>query len=353
MTHLTLKNISKEFGDATAVQDFNLDVEQGEFVSFLGPSGCGKTTTLRMVAGFEIPTRGTITINGVDVTNNAPNQRNVGMIFQAYALFPNMTVAQNIGFGLRILKESESVIKDRVAEMLSLIHLESKADSYPYQLSGGQQQRVALGRALANQPQVLLLDEPLSALDAKIRVQLRSEIRAIQKKMGITAVFVTHDQEEALSISDRIVVMYEGKIEQVGSPFEVYNFPKTAFVANFVGTLNTASAEVVDPVKGILSMDGVKFVSAENLQDRKKGDAVKFSIRPERFSFASEIKKDNVLDCTIENITFLGSVVRIRVKIGNTKFNMDTFNNPFLELPKIGDKDQVTCSREAVLVLDD
>jgi putative spermidine/putrescine transport system ATP-binding protein len=353
MTHLTLSNISKEFSGTTVVQDFNLDVEKGEFVSFLGPSGCGKTTTLRMIAGFEIPTGGTITIDGVDITNNPPNGRNVGMIFQAYALFPNMTVAQNIGFGLRIRKESESVIKDRVAEMLSLIHLESKAGSYPYQLSGGQQQRVALGRALANQPQVLLLDEPLSALDAKIRVQLRSEIRAIQKKMGITAIFVTHDQEEALSISDRIVVMYEGKIEQVGSPFEVYNFPKTAFVANFVGTLNTASAEVVDPVKGILTMDGVQIVSAENLQDRKKGDAVKFSIRPERFSFASEIKKDNVLDCTIENITFLGSVVRIRVKIGNTKFNMDTFNNPFLELPKIGDTHQVTCSREAVLVLDD
>jgi len=353
MTHLTLSNISKEFSGTTVVQYFNLEVEQGEFVSFLGPSGCGKTTTLRMVAGFEIPTRGTITINGVDITNNPPNGRNVGMIFQAYALFPNMTVAQNIGFGLRIRKESESLIKERVAEMLSLIHLESKADSYPYQLSGGQQQRVALGRALANQPQVLLLDEPLSALDAKIRVQLRSEIRAIQKKLGITAIFVTHDQEEALSISDRIVVMYEGKIEQVGSPFEVYNFPKTAFVANFVGTLNTASAEVVDPVKGILNMDGVQFVSAENLQNRKKGDAIKFSIRPERFSFASEIKKDNVLDCTIENITFLGSVVRIRVKIGNTKFNMDTFNNPFLELPKIGDTHQVTCSREAVLVLDD
>jgi putative spermidine/putrescine transport system ATP-binding protein len=353
MTHLKLANISKEFSGTTAVEDFNLEVKQGEFVSFLGPSGCGKTTTLRMVAGFEIPTRGTITINGTDITNNAPNQRNVGMIFQAYALFPNMTVAQNIGFGLRIRKESESVIKDRVAEMLSLIHLENKADRYPYQLSGGQQQRVALGRALANQPQVLLLDEPLSALDAKIRVQLRSEIRAIQKKMGITAIFVTHDQEEALSISDRIVVMYEGKIEQVGSPFEVYNFPKTAFVANFVGTLNTASAEVLDPVKGLLSMDGVQFVSAENLQDRKKGDAVKFSIRPERFSFASDVKKDNVLDCSIENITFLGSVVRIRVKIGNTKFNMDTFNNPFLELPKIGDKGQVTCSREAVLVLDE
>jgi putative spermidine/putrescine transport system ATP-binding protein len=352
MTHLKLTNISKAFSGTTVVEDFNLDVEQGEFVSFLGPSGCGKTTTLRMVAGFETPTTGTISINGVDITNNAPNQRNVGMIFQAYALFPNMTVAQNIGFGLRIRKEAESAIKERVAEMLALIHLEQHANKYPYQLSGGQQQRVALARALANHPQVLLLDEPLSALDAKIRVSLRSEIRAIQRKLGITAVFVTHDQEEALSISDRIVVMYEGKIEQVGSPFEVYNFPQTAFVANFVGTLNTASAEVVDPEKGILKMDGMQLVSA-NLHNRKKGDAVKFSVRPERFSFASEQEKDNVLDCTIENITFLGSVVRIQVKIGDTKFNMDTFNNPFLELPKIGDKDQVTCSKEAVLVLDD
>lgn len=351
MIHLALSDVSKEYSGTTVVQDFNLEVEKGEFVSFLGPSGCGKTTTLRMVAGFEIPTTGKITIDGADITNNAPNQRNVGMIFQAYALFPNMTVAQNIGFGLQIRRESKSAIKERAEEMLALIHLEKHANKYPYQLSGGQQQRVALARALANHPQVLLLDEPLSALDAKIRVQLRAEIRAIQKKMGITAIFVTHDQEEALSISDRIVVMYEGKMEQVGTPFEIYNFPKTAFVASFVGTLNTASAEVVDPVKGILKMDGVQLLSAEDLKDKKKGDNVKFSVRPERFSFASDGKKENVLDCTIENITFLGSVVRIQVKIGDTKFNMDTFNNPFLELPKIGAKSQVTCSREAVLVL--
>ncbi len=353
MTHLSLSKISKEYSGTKVVQDFNLEVEKGEFISFLGPSGCGKTTTLRMVAGFEIPTDGKITIDGADITNNAPNQRNVGMIFQAYALFPNMTVAQNIGFGLRIHKESEAAIKERVTEMLSLIHLENKAASYPYQLSGGQQQRVALARALANRPQVLLLDEPLSALDAKIRVSLRSEIRAIQKKLGITAIFVTHDQEEALSISDRIVVMYEGKIEQVGTPFEIYNFPQTQFVANFVGTLNTANAEVVDPAKGLVSMDGVQFEAAQGTAARNKGDKVKIAIRPERFSFASEQKKANVFDCTIENITFLGSVVRIQVMIGKTKFNMDTFNNPFLELPKIGDKDQVTCSREAVLVLDE
>jgi putative spermidine/putrescine transport system ATP-binding protein len=353
MTHLTLSNVSKQYSGTTVVKDFDLDVKKGEFVSFLGPSGCGKTTTLRMIAGFEIPSAGRVTLDDMDITDKLPNQRNVGMVFQAYALFPNMTVAQNIGFGLRIRKEPESVIKDRVAEMLALIHLEEKGNSYPFQLSGGQQQRVALARALANRPQVLLLDEPLSALDAKIRVSLRAEIRSIQKKLGITAIFVTHDQEEALSISDRIVVMYEGKIEQVGTPFEVYNFPNTRFVANFVGSLNTADAEVVDPDKGLIKMDGVQFESAEGTKDRKKGDKVKIAIRPERFSFASEQKKANVVDSTIENITFLGSVVRIQVRIGNTKFNMDTFNNPFLELPKIGSKEEVTCSREAVLVLDE
>ncbi len=350
MAYLTLSNISKQFADSFAVEDFNLDIEKGEFVSFLGPSGCGKTTTLRMVAGFEIPTTGRITINGVDVTNNAPNQRNVGMIFQAYALFPNMTVAQNIGFGLRIRKEPESAVKERVQEMISLINLEKHADKYPYQLSGGQQQRVALARALANRPQVLLLDEPLSALDAKIRVSLRAEIRAIQKRLGITAIFVTHDQEEALSISDRIVVMYEGKVEQVGTPFEIYNFPKTQFVANFVGSLNNADAEIVDPSTGILAMDGVHLKTAD-AANRRKGDKVKISIRPERFSFAAEPMKDNVVDCTIENITFLGSVVRIQIAVGNTKFNMDTFNNPFLELPAIGAQERVMCSKEAVLVL--
>lgn len=351
MAYLTLSNISKQYADAYAVQDFNLDVEKGEFVSFLGPSGCGKTTTLRMVAGFEIPTRGKITVNDLDITDNAPNQRNVGMVFQAYALFPNMTVAQNIGFGLRVRKEKESVIKERVAEMLSIINLENRGNSFPYQLSGGQQQRVALARALAISPKVLLLDEPLSALDAKIRVSLRAEIRSIQQRLGITTIYVTHDQEEALSLSDRIVVMNAGRIEQVGTPFQIYNFPETAFVASFVGSLNTADAEITDPARKLLSMDGVQFESAEEMDGLQKGDKVRIAIRPERFSFASEQKKANVVDCTIENITFLGSVVRIQVLIGKTKFNMDTFNNPFLELPRIGDKTQVTCSREAVLII--
>ena len=353
MPYLTLSNVSKQFGDTYAVQDFNLDVEKGEFVSFLGPSGCGKTTTLRMVAGFESPTDGTITLDGADITNKAPNQRNMGMIFQSYALFPNMTVAQNIGFGLRVRKTSSSEIQDHVKEMISLVNLEKHVDKYPFQLSGGQQQRVALARALAIRPDVLLLDEPLSALDAKIRVNLRAQIREIQKRLGITAIFVTHDQEEALSISDRIVVMYDGNVEQVGTPFEIYNFPQTPFVANFVGSLNTAVAEVIDPAKGLVSVDGVQLVSAVKMDGMQKGDKVRIAIRPERFSFASEVKKANVVDAVIENITFLGSVVRVHILIGNSKFTMDTFNYPSLELPRIGATEQVTCSREAVLVLEE
>lgn len=351
MAYLTLSNISKQFADTYAVQDFNLDIEKGEFVSFLGPSGCGKTTTLRMVAGFEIPTSGKITLDGADITTKAPNQRHVGMVFQSYALFPNMTVSQNIGFGLRVRKASEPEIKERVKEMVSLVNLEKHADKYPFQLSGGQQQRVSLARALAIRPNVLLLDEPLSALDAKIRVSLRAEIRAIQKRLGITAIFVTHDQEEALSISDRIVVMYDGNVEQVGTPFDIYNFPRTPFVANFVGSLNTANAEVIDPEKGLLNMEGVQLVSAAKMDGLRKGDKVRIAIRPERFSFASEGKKANVLDCQIENITFLGSVVRVHILIGKTKFTMDTFNYPSLALPQIGDMAQVTCSKEAVLIL--
>jgi putative spermidine/putrescine transport system ATP-binding protein len=351
MTHLALTDISKVYAGTTVVHDFNLEVNKGEFVSFLGPSGCGKTTTLRMIAGFEIPTTGRVMLDDADITNKAPNQRNVGMVFQAYALFPNMTVAQNIGFGMQIHKESKEAIKQRVEEMLALIHLETKGDSFPSQLSGGQQQRVALARALANRPQVLLLDEPLSALDAKIRVSLRQEIRSIQKKLGITAIYVTHDQEEALSISDRIVVMSGGKMEQLGTPFQIYNFPETAFVANFVGTLNTVKAEVVDPAKKLLRIDGVQLEAAEGMDDCRPGDEVTLAIRPERINFASVERKANVFDCTIENITFLGSIVRIQVLAGNNKFFLDTFNNPFLELPKIGSKETITCSKEAVLLL--
>jgi putative spermidine/putrescine transport system ATP-binding protein len=351
MPFLRLNNVRKTFGQVEAVQSFNLQVERGEFVSFLGPSGCGKTTTLRMIAGFELPTDGTILLSDADITYKPPNKRNVGMVFQAYALFPNMTVADNIGFGLKIARKPKDEIKKRVAAMLALIKMESFGPRYPYQLSGGQQQRVALARAIAIQPQVLLLDEPLSALDAKIRVSLRQEIRAIQRQLGITTIYVTHDQEEALSLSDRVVVMNDGCIEQVGTPFEIYNFPQTQFTAQFVGTLNTLSAEVRDAASRRLVVDGQEIQSAHALEGAHPGERVSVSIRPERVSFYSEVQKANVMECTVENITFLGSIVRVQVRTGENVFHMDTFNNPFLELPKIGDKIKITFSTEAVLVL--
>ena len=273
---LSIQHIRKSYGPTTVVQDFNLDVGAGEFVSFLGPSGCGKTTVLRMVAGFEEPTAGSIIVAGRDITRLKPNQRNVGMVFQAYALFPNLTVAQNIAFGLRVAGVAKAESDKRVAEMLHLIKLPQFGDRYPYQLSGGQQQRVALARAIAPKPKLLLLDEPLSALDAKVRVSLREEIRAIQKELGITTVFVTHDQEEALSISDRIVVMYGGKAEQVGTPFEIYNRPATKFVANFVGTLNVLEGTVTDAAAGKVRVGEGEVVLQSKLNgasDRRHGIA--------------------------------------------------------------------------------
>ncbi|HNB52863.1 MAG TPA: ABC transporter ATP-binding protein [Anaerolineales bacterium] len=352
MSFLVLSQIQKAFGDTIAVSEFSLSAERGEFISLLGPSGCGKTTVLRMVAGFERPTSGSIVVHGNDVTDIPPNKRKIGMVFQSYALFPNLTAAGNIAFGLKVAGMPKQEMDARVKEMLELVRLEGFAARYPYQLSGGQQQRVALARALAIRPELLLLDEPLSALDAKVRAEVRDEIRRIQRQLNITTIFVTHDQEEAMAISDRIVVMSKGIVEQIGTPFEVYNFPQTAFVANFVGTLNTVTAEISDPTNNLLVANGVTFItSEENMKGRKKGDKVLIAIRPERFSFVDEPKKANVLDCTVENITFLGSIVRIQVMIGGTKFYMDTFNNPFLELPQIGAPAQVMCSRNAVLIL--
>ena len=284
MAFLDLINVRKSFAQSTAVENFNLEVERGEFISFLGPSGCGKTTTLRMIAGFETPTSGTIRINSVDMTNTPPNQRHVGMVFQSYALFPNMTVAGNIGFGLKVARQPESAIKERVDEMLKIIHMSEFGGRYPYQMSGGQQQRVALARALAIQPQVLLLDEPLSALDAKIRVSLRNEIRAIQRQLGITTIYVTHDQEEALSLSDRVVVMSSGRIEQIGTPFEIYNFPTTRFVASFVGTLNVLSADVAD-ASGRLRVDGQDIQAAQaDHRCAELASPITVALRPEVLS---------------------------------------------------------------------
>ncbi len=359
MSFLTLTGVQKTFpGGTVAVEDFNLDAVRGEFVSFLGPSGCGKTTTLRMIAGFEKPTGGTIVVDGTDITYRAPNQRNVGMVFQSYALFPNMSVADNIGFGLKVRKRPKAEITKRVGELLELIHLEGRGDRFPWQMSGGQQQRVALARALAIEPQVLLLDEPLSALDAKIRIVLRKEIRAIQRQLGITTVYVTHDQEEALSLSDRVVVMSDGRIEQIGTPSEIYNFPTTAFVASFVGTLNLVTARVVDPGAGRLSVDGQDVRTSKAVTDVGPNGLVTLAVRPEGIGLGDGEPGENRVHGTVEDINFLGSIVRIRVKIGEgedgatpTVIALDAFNEPHLRLPDVDKAVTISFPPEACFVL--
>ncbi|TCQ10136.1 putative spermidine/putrescine transport system ATP-binding protein [Rhizobium sp. PP-F2F-G36] len=337
MSFLNLTHIRKSFGQTQVVHDFDMAIEKGEFVSFLGPSGCGKTTVLRMIAGFETPSSGTIMINGRNQNELKPNQRNIGMVFQAYALFPNMTVRDNVAFGLKVAGAPKSDIDSRVKEMLALIHLEHLADRYPYQMSGGQQQRVALARALAPKPQVLLLDEPLSALDAKIRVSLREEIRMIQQQLGITTVFVTHDQEEALSISDRIVIMNGGRADQIGTPFEIYNRPATRFVASFVGTLNLIDAKVVDPATHRIVIGDQGITLREPLGDAKAGDTISLALRPEAGSIAPDAKGDTALTGTVIATNFLGSVIRTRMKIADSVISFDMFNNPGLKPPAIGE----------------
>jgi putative spermidine/putrescine transport system ATP-binding protein len=352
MAFLEIDKARKVYGPNTVVHSFDLSVQRGEFVSFLGPSGCGKTTTLRMVAGFEVPTSGTIRINDQDVTGLRPNQRKVGMMFQAYALFPNMTVAENVGFGLKVAKRPAAEIKSRVEEMLNLIKLPQMAGRYPYQLSGGQQQRVALARALANKPQVLLLDEPLSALDAKIRISLREEIRAVQRELGITTIYVTHDQEEALSMSDRVVVMSEGRMEQVGTPFEIYNFPRTRFVASFVGTLNILRGRVLDPRSGRISLDDQEVVTSRGISDAQAGEFRSVALRPEAVAIGRNGAGGNQLQGTIEEVSFLGAVVRIRMRLRESAIHFDTFNNPSVPPPERGQPVTVGFSREDILVLE-
>jgi putative spermidine/putrescine transport system ATP-binding protein len=352
MAFLELEKIQKSYGSNQVVQTVDLSIKRGEFVSFLGPSGCGKTTTLRMIAGFEEPSSGTIRIGEKDVTYLKPNQRNVGMVFQSYALFPNMTVADNVGFGLKVSKRPAAEIRQRVEEMLNLIKLPQLASRYPYQLSGGQQQRVALARALAIKPQVLLLDEPLSALDAKIRVALREEIKALQRELGITTIYVTHDQEEALSMSDRIVVMSEGRVEQVGTPFEIYNHPRTRFVASFVGTLNILQGRVVDAKSGRIAVDGQEIVAARGVADAHSGEARSMALRPEAVSLNGAGDQRNRLDGTIEEVNFLGSVVRVRVRFDENVISLDTFNNPNAPPPRHGEKVTVSFAPEDLLVLE-
>ncbi|MFT4151106.1 MAG: ABC transporter ATP-binding protein [Paracoccaceae bacterium] len=348
MPYLDISHLEKSFGANRVVKDFNLGIEKGEFISLLGPSGCGKTTVLRMVAGFERPTSGAIRIDGQDMTALRPNQRNIGMMFQAYALFPNLTVADNVGFGLKVAGVSRAEREARVAEMLRLIGLPDLGGRYPFQLSGGQQQRVALARALAPRPRVLLLDEPLSALDAKVRVSLRNEIRAIQRELGITAIFVTHDQEEALSISDRIVVMNGGIAEQVGQPHEIYNRPATKFVANFVGTLNTFDARVEGPDR--VTLAGAPVAVADPLT-MPIGSTVTLALRPEALRLGRAEGREVVLPAVVEEVHFLGSVIRLRARAAGASVALDTFNRADTPPPPVGAETEISFSGRDAIVL--
>ncbi len=310
--HCRVRDLTKRFGLFTALQSVSLDVLQGELVCFLGPSGCGKTTLLRAIAGLDIQSAGTIEIGGRDVSNLPPAERDFGIVFQSYALFPNLSIADNVGYGLVNRSWPRAKRRERVAELLALVGLSEQAAKYPVQLSGGQQQRVALARALATSPSLLLLDEPLSALDARVRVRLRDEIKALQRRLGITTIMVTHDQEEALAMADRIVVMNQGAIEQVGTPAEVYGRPRTAFVADFVGTITFLDGTLVGDKR--VRVGGVELVSATD-SGLPVGSAIKLGFRPEEVQVRG-IAADtpNCLRTTVETLEYLGAFCRAILK---------------------------------------
>jgi iron(III) transport system ATP-binding protein len=306
---LKLTGIGKRFGSFTALDAVELDIHKGEFVCFLGPSGCGKTTLLRIIAGLETQSGGRIEQGGRDISLLPPAQRDYGIVFQSYALFPNLTVADNVAYGLVNRKVPREQARARVSELVTLVGLPGSENKYPAQLSGGQQQRIALARALATRPGLLLLDEPLSALDAIVRVHLRSEIRSLQRSLGVTTIMVTHDQEEALSVADRIVVMNQGRIEQVGTPTQVYREPATPFVADFVGRINVLPA--VAEAAGRVRVGDMSFECAHSAAP---GQAVKLYLRPEDV-LARPIAQgaSNVFDASVEKIEFLGAYCLVRV----------------------------------------
>jgi len=315
MAGISLENIRKRYGsEVLAVDGVDLDVESGEFVTLVGPSGCGKTTTLRTIAGFERPTSGRVRIGDTDVTDAPPYDRTTGMVFQDFALFPHMTVAENVAYGMEAKGGyTDEEIDARIAEMLELVDLPGMGDRYPDQLSGGQQQRIALARALAPQPDALLLDEPLASLDKKLREQMQVELRRIQQEIGITTVFVTHNQEEALTMSDRLAVMNRGEFEQVGPPDEVYDDPDTRFVADFLGTANIFDGEVtaVDGDYVTVDCDDTEMRTFSRF-DVAVGDDASVVVRPERFAFTNE--GVNSFDGTITFTRHLGSSVEFRLE---------------------------------------
>ena len=312
-----LRALTKRFGDTVAVDGIDATIRAGEFFSLLGPSGCGKTTTLRMIGGFERPTSGEILLDGVDVAQTPPHKRNVHTVFQSYALFPHLSVSDNVAFGLKRRRTPKSQISKLVKEALELVELGGYGERRPSQLSGGQQQRVALARALVLRPALLLLDEPLGALDAKIRRQLRIELKALQEEVGITFVFVTHDQEEALSMSDRVAVMSNGLIEQIGTPAEVYEDPATVFVADFLGVSNLMEAHAT-PADGGCTVTVGEFPLRAGCGDLEASGPVKVVARPERIellSTDSATERGNCLPGMVERTVYLGTSLQVMVRL--------------------------------------
>jgi spermidine/putrescine transport system ATP-binding protein len=347
---ITLRGVSKHFGDVIAVNDVSLDIPEGEFITLLGPSGCGKTTTMRMIAGFEEPTAGRIFLRGDDVVGTPPNKREVNMCFQHYALFPHMSVAENIAYGLKLKKVPKEDRGRQVDEMLELVGLPGYGARRPGQLSGGQQQRIALARALVNRPAALLLDEPLGALDVKLRLQMRLELKRIQHELGTTFVFVTHDQEEALSMSDRIAVMNHGVIEQLGAPREIYQFPESAFVADFVGVLNAVEL-TVDRVEGpdaIMRVgEGERVVVPSAETGVAAGATVLVAVRPERITItdagpAPESDASRV-GGTVAQVVYLGTLTQFHVDTSlGTRFIAHRLSDD--PAARIAEGDRVTLS---------
>jgi spermidine/putrescine transport system ATP-binding protein len=315
---VAVNGVSKAYGDVRAVENITLDIRRGEFVSLLGPSGCGKSTLLRMLAGFEEPDRGSITIDGVDVLDVPPHRRPVNMVFQNYALFPHMTVFNNVAFGLRRKKTPAKEIDTKVPQFLNLVGLEAQGQRYPSQLSGGQQQRVALARALVNEPKVLLLDEPLGALDLKLRKRMQVELKQLQREVGISFIYVTHDQDEALSLSDRIAVMSEGVVQQFGTGPDIYDRPRTEFVANFLGESNIVRAELTamgPPMTASVAGHQI-IVDSDTDHAGQCGDTLLLAVRPEQVTVGSKAQPGaNSLPCKVVGKTFLGGSFVIYAQI--------------------------------------
>ncbi len=352
-----LRKVFKVFNGETAVRGIDLEIHQGEFFSILGPSGCGKTTTLRMIAGFEEPTGGEVLIRGKSMAHVPPYRRPVNTVFQSYALFGHMTVWDNVAFGLRLQKCSKSELMQRVGEALQLVKMENFARRYPMQLSGGQQQRVALARALVNRPTVVLLDEPLGALDLKLRKEMQMELSNLHRELGVTFVMVTHDQEEALSLSDRIAVMNMGRIEQIGSPSEIYEHPQTAFVADFIGDTNLFQGQVESSDRGLLQVltaQGLKFwVKPSASWTESPANEVVVSVRPEKIQVGNREATDAVNCCEgiLQTVMYLGTHVHYVVALENGDAVTVMQPNRSIDLPELNTPVQVYWSAEDCLAL--